>query len=64
MYGWLNDSITGVEQGPGISIPVGYQKGAAQAAQNLIFNVVDQPGTTSTYDNIKIVKQSGKRKGE
>ena len=49
MFGWFNDSITGVEQGPGISIPVGYQKGAAQVAQNLVFDVIDQPGTARTY---------------
>ena len=49
VYGWFNDSITGVEQGAGISIPVGYQKGATQAAQNLVFNVIDQPGTARMY---------------
>ena len=49
MYGWFSDSFTGIEQGPGFSIPVGYQKGAAQAAQNFVFGVADQPVTASMY---------------
>ena len=49
VYGWFNDSLTGVEQGPGISVPVGYQKGAAQARQNFVFNIIDQPVTASMY---------------
>ena len=47
MYGWFNDSFTGKEQGSSVSIPVGYQKGAAVAAQNLVFDVADQPITAS-----------------
>lgn len=47
VVGFFNDSYSGVEQGPGHSVPVGYQKGAQVDRQNLIFNVVSTPGTAS-----------------
>ena len=34
-----------MEQGPGHVVQAGYQKGAAQAGENLVFNIVDTPGT-------------------
>ena len=30
-------------------VQVGYQKGATQAGENLVFNVVDKPGTASEF---------------
>lgn len=51
VFGWFQDSFTGIEQsvGPELdhNVQAGYQKGAAQARENLIFNVVDMPGTAS-----------------
>ena len=38
-----------MEQGPGHMVQAGYQKGAAQARQNLVFDVVDTPGTASEF---------------
>ena len=38
-----------MEQGPGHVVQAGYQKGAAQAGENLIFSVVDTPGTASEF---------------
>ena len=49
VFGFFQYSFTGVEQGPGHMVQAGYQKGAAQAGENLIFNVVDRPGTASEF---------------
>ena len=38
-----------MEQGPGHIVQAGYQKGAQQAALNLVFDVVDTPGTASEF---------------
>ena len=45
VVGFLNASFSGVEQGPGHSVPVGYLKGGTIAGQNLIFDVTSIPGT-------------------
>ena len=47
VVGFLNASFSGVEQGPGHSVPVGYLKGGTIAGQNLVFNVESTPGTAS-----------------
>ena len=47
VVGFLNASFSGVEQGPGHSVPVGYLKGGIIAGQNLVFNVQSTPGTAS-----------------
>ena len=47
VFGFFQDSFTGVEQGPGHMVQAGYQKGAAQAGQNLVFNVMDRTATAS-----------------
>ena len=49
VFGFFQDSFSGVEQGPGHMVQAGYQKGAAQAGQNLVFSVVDTPGTASEF---------------
>ena len=49
VFGFFQDSFTGVEQGSGHMVQAGYQKGAAQAGQNLVFDVVDTPGTASEF---------------
>ena len=49
VFGFFNDSFTGVEQGPGHIVQAGYQKGAAQAGLNLVFDVMDTPGTASEF---------------
>ena len=38
-----------MEQGPGHSVQVGYQKGADIARQNLVFTVRSTPGTASKF---------------
>ena len=47
VFGFLQDSFAGAEQGPGYTVDVGYQKGAEQAQANLILSVVSIPGTAS-----------------
>ena len=42
VVGFLNNSFSGVEQGPGHSVPVGYRKGSGS---NLVFNVGNIPGS-------------------
>ena len=51
-------SFTGVEQGPGHTVQAGYQKGAAQAGENLSFNVVDTPGTASEFTLVQVFLSS------
>ena len=46
VYGFFNDSITQPEQRQGYMVRVGYMKGAAVGG-NLIFDVMDTPGTAS-----------------
>ena len=52
--GFFQDSFTGIEQGPSYSIQVGYQKGAAQAGQNLMFNVEHTQGTARKFKFLSI----------
>ena len=47
VFGFFQDSFIGVEQGQAHTVQAGYLKGAAFARTNLIFNVVDIPGTAS-----------------
>ena len=49
VVGFINTTFSGVEQGSAHSIAVGYQKGAAVARQNLVFNVQNTPGTASEF---------------
>ena len=49
VVGFFNATYSGVEQGPGHSVPVGYIKGAEAANQNLVFNVISTPGTASEF---------------
>ena len=50
VVGFINTTFSGVEQGPRHSIQVGYQKGAAIARKNLVFNVQNTPGTASEFN--------------
>ena len=45
VVGFFRESFSGLEQGPGHAVQVGYQKGAQVASQNLVFNVMSIPGT-------------------
>ena len=48
MYGFFDTSVAQIEQGEGYTIRVGYVKGArASGVTNLIFDVVNTPGTAS-----------------
>ena len=49
VFGFFQDSFTGVEQEQGHTVQAGWQKGAAEAGVNLIFNVVNTPGTASEF---------------
>ena len=49
VFGFFKDSFTGIEQGPGHTIKVGWQKGAAQAGVNLVFNVISTGLTASRF---------------
>ena len=49
VFGFFNDSFVGVEQGQGHTVQAGYLKGAAFAGTNLVFTVMDTPGTASEF---------------
>ena len=49
VFGLFLESFIGVEQVQGYTVQAGYQKGAASAATNLVFNVLNIPGTASVY---------------
>jgi hypothetical protein len=54
VFGFLQDSFVGMEQGPGYTVEVGYQKGAELARTNLVLSVVSVPGTASEQINASI----------
>ena len=47
VVGFLNASFSGFEQGLPQSVTVAYLKGGQVAAENLVFNVENTPGTAS-----------------
>ena len=47
VFGFFQDSFTGIEQGPGHTVQAGWQKGAAQAGVNLVLNLVNTGITAS-----------------
>ena len=49
VVGFIDASFSGVEQGPGHSVPVGYLKGGTIAGQNLVFDVRNTPDTASEF---------------
>ena len=49
VLGFFQDSFSGIEQGPGHSVQVGYQKGAQVFRQNLVFRVLNTPDTASEF---------------
>ena len=53
MYGFFNVSVTQPERGQGYMVRVGYMKGAASGG-NLIFDVMDTPGTASEITALSI----------
>lgn len=53
VFGFLQDSYSGIEQEPAHMVEVGYQKGAEQVGASLILNVVSVPGTASEQIYIK-----------
>ena len=60
VFGFLNDSFTGVEQGQSHSVQVGYRKGADSAQANLVLNVRHTEGTASECAGVaRIANKSG-----
>ena len=49
VVGFIDPSFSGLEQGPGHSVPVGYLKGGTIAGQNLVFDVRNIQGTASEF---------------
>lgn len=49
VFGFLEDSFIGMEQGQGYTVQVAYLKGADAATTNLQFNVQDIPGTAREF---------------
>ena len=49
VFGFFQNSFVGVEQGQVHTVKAGYQKGAALARTNLLFNVMDIPSTASEF---------------
>ena len=47
VFGWTQESFSGIEQGPAHTLQAGYRKGRETAAWNLVFNVINIPGTAS-----------------
>ena len=56
VYGWLQDSFTGVEQDSSYLLEVGYQKGAQQAGLDLLFLTTAQPILSGIHDHNIIIK--------
>lgn len=54
VFGWLQESFSGIEQGPAHALQAGYRKGKETAAQNLVFNVTNLPGTASMCQCIRV----------
>ena len=50
VYGWFQDSFTGVEQDSSYLLEVGYQKGAQQADLDLLFLTTAQPTLSGIHD--------------
>lgn len=50
VYGWFQDSFTGVEQDSSYLLEVGYQKGAQQASLDLLFLTTAQPTLSGIHD--------------
>ena len=48
VFGWFQESFSGIERGPAHILQAGYRKGREAAARNLVFNVSNIPGTAST----------------
>ena len=59
MFGWYNDSFTGVEQEDAYTLQVGYQKGAVQLGQNLGFriSVGPSPGKRNLMCKFKLLEE-------
>ena len=49
VFGFFQDTFTGLEQGPGHTVLAGWQKGAAQSGVNLVFNVINTGITASEF---------------
>lgn len=49
VYGWLQNSFTGMEQTSSHTIQAGYIKGAEQAGVDLTLTISSQPGTASKF---------------
>ena len=49
VFGFFQDSFTGVEQVQSHTVQAGWQKGAAEAGVNLFFSVRTIPGTASEF---------------
>ena len=47
VFGWIQESFSGIERGPAHTLQAGYSKGRETAARNLVFNVTNIPGTAS-----------------
>ena len=43
VFGWVEDSFTGVERGAGYTVQAGYQKGSDLLPTNILFSVTDEP---------------------
>ena len=44
VFGWSEDSLSGEERESSYSVPVGYLKGAQEAAEDLMFDIIVQNG--------------------
>ena len=51
VYGWFQESFTGVEQDSNHLLEVGYQKGAQQARLDLLFLTTAQPILSGIHDH-------------
>ena len=57
VYGFFNESVAQIEQGPGYMVRVGYLKGAdVPGVANLVLDVQDTPGTASESIYLVVVR--------
>ena len=58
MFGFLQDSFTGQEQGQSHRVQVGYRKGAASAQTNLRVIVQHKAGTAGEYTGVTRIAEN------
>ena len=46
MFGWFDDTLSGIEQESGYSVMAGYQKGPSHSGENWVFSIIANQQTS------------------